>query len=457
MAKKDTVYNIKHILRIGTPLLAGNLSFYLLQITDTLMVGRLGTPSLGAIAFAGLFTGIILTFIWPVSVGVQAVSSVRFGRYKKNPAEENRLAVGSTLDTGIVVGAAMGLISFSVSFSAPFWFMLLVKDKTLIPLSLSYIRVVRWILLSGGVMMAFSGYLSGIRKTGYVMAANAGGSLLNVVLNYIFIFGRFGVSPMGISGSALGTVLAGLAQVVFLFVCITGIRGLRKFDPLKFMSLNYALGRSIFKVFIPIAVQNAFALGIFMVYESIVGGIGTVYLAATHVIFSIFRINKTIAGGFSRGAAILVGNALGSGDKVRASEVMHSALIISSVIGAVILSAVFISPGGVVSLFTEDPSVVDAGVRALNFFAFFFFIEVLGYTLEIVFGGTGWGRYVLFSEAVSNVVFIIGASLLLMSLFPRWGVYGAWTGFALYQLSHAAILFAGYFSGRWLRVEVDKR
>ncbi len=371
------------------------------------MVGRLGTPFLGSIAFAGLFTGIILTFIWPVSVGVQAVSSVRFGRYKKNPTEDDRIAVGNTLDTGIVVGIVMGIASFTVSFSAPFWFMLLVKDKALIPLALSYIGVIRWMLLSGGVMMAFSGYLSGVHRTGYVMAANAAGSLLNVVLNYIFIFGKLGLSPMGIRGSALGTVLSELAQVVFLFLCITGIKGLKEFDPLKFTHLNFDLVGNIFKVFFPVAVQNAFALG--------------------------------------------------SGDKVKAADVMHSALIISSVTGAAILFAVYISPGGVVSVFTKDPSVVGIGIRALNFFAFFFFIEVLGYTLEIIFGGTGWGRYVLFSESVSNVVFIIGASLFFLSLFPDWGVYGAWAGFALYQLSHAAILFAGYFSGRWLRVEVDRR
>lgn len=447
--------NTGKIIKIGIPLLAGNLSFYLLQVADTIMVGRLGTESLGAIAFAGLFTGILMTFIWPVSVGVQALSSRRFGMYSKNNTDSSLKRVGNTLDNGIVTGISVSIVSFAVSFSAPFWFSILISDKALIPLALSYIKIIRWALPLGGIMMGVFGFLSGIRMTGYVMAANVGGSVINIFLNYVFIFGKFGFPELGIAGAALGTVLSEFIQVVYIFSVVLFTGKLKKYRTLGFRKIDLTLIKNIYKVFIPLLVQNIFALAVFLVYESIVGRIGTVYLAATHVIFSIFRINKTLVGGFARSSAILIGNAFGAGEKEKAVDIIHSSAWISAIIGSVILAVLLVSPGKVVSVFTKDPRVLSAGIRAVYFFSAFFFIEVMGYTLEIIFGGTGWGRYVLLSETSTNIVFIIGASLFFLAFFPAWGVYGAWTGFALYQIGHAVILYIGYLSGKWLHVEVE--
>ncbi len=454
--------HIKEIILLGIPLLAGNFSFYLLQIADTIMVGRLGTEPLGAIAMAGLFSGILMTFIWPVSIGVQALASRRLGRYKKAEREgtsipgSGAVPVGTTLDNGIIVGIIMGGLSFASSYTAPFFLSLLLKDPALQPLSLSYIRIIKWGLPLGGVMMAAQGFLGGIRKTKYIMAANIGGSLVNIALNYLFIFGKLGFPPLGMAGAALGTVAAELLQVVYLFFCILDEKELKLYRTLRFGTLDSTLMKNMVKVFSPLVVQNIFALSVFLVYESIIGGIGTVYLAATSVIFSVFRINKTIVGGFARGSAILIGNALGAREEQTSVLLVHAAAKISAVIGAVVLAVVLISPEHVVSVFTKDPAVLSIGIKAMYFFAAFFFIEVLGYTLEIIFGGTGWGRYVLLSETTTNIVFIIGASLLLHTFFPSWGIYAVWCGFALYQVGHASILFIGYLSKRWLKIEVEK-
>ncbi len=445
----------KEILILGIPLLAGNFSFYLLQIADTIMVGRLGTEPLGAIAMAGLFSGILMTFIWPVSIGVQALAARRFGKFQKVERETDE-STGNTIDNGIIVGIIMGLFAFLFSFSAPFFLSLLIKDPALKPLSLSYIRIIKWGLPLGGIMMAAMGFLGGVKKTRYIMTANIGGSLINIALNYLFIFGKLGFPAMGMAGAALGTVVSEIIQVIYLYTCIVRNKDLKIYHTLRFGTLDFTLMKNMVRVFSPLVVQNIFALSVFLVYESIIGRIGTIYLAATSVVFSIFRINKTIVGGFARGAAILIGNALGAMEDDKSVDLVHAAAKISAVIGAAILLTILLSPDSIVSIFTKDVKVLALGIKAMYFFAAFFFIEVLGYTLEIIFGGIGWGRYVLLSETTTNVVFIIGTSLLLQALFPSWGIYAAWTGFALYQIGHAGILFIGYLSRRWIKIEVDK-
>jgi len=454
---KNLKLPVKKIINLGLPLFAGNFSFYLLQLADTVMVGRLGTTSLAAIAMAGLFTGILFTFVWPVLIGTQAIASRRFGKQQVSEDEHYKLALetGKSLDNGIVVGIFMGFLGMIFSFLAKPILSFLIKDPELLPLSLSYISVLRWVLPFYGIMTSMSGFLGGINRTKNIMISNVGGSLLNIIFNYIFIFGKLGLPAFGIQGAAIGTVLAGFFQIVYLLSIIRYEKKLVIYNTLGFKNLDITVMKNMFKIFIPVAIQNIIALAVFLVYDSIIGVIGTVYLAATHVIFSLFRINKTLVGGFAQGSAILVGNALGAEQKNLAVKIVYGCQIIAGVVGTVIVLIVLIIPEIVMGIFVSDPQTIFIGIKALYFFSIFFFIEVMGYSFEIIFGGNGWGRYVLFSEFTSNMVFIIGLTLVLVFVFNR-GIYGAWIGFALYQVSHALILFIGFLSKKWLHVEVEK-
>jgi Na+-driven multidrug efflux pump len=79
----------------------------------------------------------------------------------------------------------------------------------------------------------------------------------------------------------------------------------------------------------------------------------------------------------------------------------------------------------------------------------------MGFSFEMIFTANGWGRFVLFSEFSTNMVFILGVTFLLIRVLG-FGIYAAWTGFALYQAGHAIILTIGYLSKRWIHIEVEK-
>ncbi len=451
---------VKKIILLGLPLFAGNFSFYLLQVADTIMVGHLGTSNLAAIAMAGLFTGILFTFVWPVLVGTQAVSSRRFGKQQSSFVKQEELVLaletGLALDNGIVVGIFMGFLGIIFSFTAKPVLTLLIKEPALLPMSLSYISVLRWVLPFSGIMMSMEGFLGGINKTKNIMIANIGGSLLNIIFNYIFIFGKLGVPSFGIQGAAIGTVLAGMFQIIYLFSVLRFDKSLSVYSTFKFTRLDITVMKNMLKIFSPIAVQNIIALAVFLIYESIIGSIGTIYLAATHVIFSLFRINKTLIGGFAQGSAILVGNALGAENKDNAIKIVYDCQKIAFIIGSVIVISIYIFPQTIIGLFVKDAETITIGINALYFFGIFFFIEVMGYSFELIFGGNGWGKFVLFSEFISNILFIISLTLLLVYVF-KLGIYGAWIGFAVYQVSHALILFIGFLSKKWLHIEIERK
>jgi len=415
------------------------------------MVGRLGTEPLAAIALAGLFTGIMFTFIWPLRTGVQAITSRRIGRIE---AGED-LVLEEILMNGAVAGIIPAILALASSFAVGPILVFLKVEPNLIVLAVSYVAMIRWFIPLFAMIQGIMGFLSGTRHTKDIMVLTIITACLNVVFNYVLIFGKLGFPAMGIRGAALGTVLAELVGLIYLVVRLGQLGFLVHLNPREGMHVQWPLIQAVYKQAFPISVQNIGALAIFMVYETFVGRMGTTELAATHILFSFYRINKTIVGGFSQSSAILVGNSLGAKDPDEADKVIVNCQYISAVIGLLVMALILAIPKPIVSLFTSDPETIVIAARAMRFFAPFFFIDILGFSLEMIFTANGWPHFVLVSEFTTNVIFILGATALGLFIFNQ-GLIWAWTCFGLYQLFHAAILFGGYFSGRWKNLEVEK-
>ncbi len=446
--------NLKRIIVLGTPLLASQFADYLLQLADTIMVGKLGTKPLAAIAIAVLLTGIFFVLVWPVTVGTQTLASRRYGKQTEDIALAPQ--TGMVLTQSFAVSVVFGTGSFILAFFSKPLLGLLLKDESLINLALAYINILKWVLPVVGLYASVTGFLAAINKTTIIMIATIGANLLNVFFNYVLIFGKFGFPAMGIGGAALGTVLAQSLGFIYLISYIALSPTMKQYHCFKKPKLNKNTIVGIVKASTPIMAQNFVALLIYLIYESIIGNIGALYLAATHIVFSLFNINKTIVGGFARGTSILVGNALGRDEKDRAVTLTLTCELIAFVIGLAVVVSTLSMPATIVKIFNKDPETITMGIKALYFFAAFFFVEIMGFSFEIIFANNGWGRYVLFSEFTTNMVFILGATLLFTRVF-NMGITGAWLGFALYQVFHALILSIGFISKRWLHIEVEAR
>lgn len=444
------------IVRLGIPLLAGNLATYLMKAVDLAMLGHLGTETLAAAGVATLATGVLYTMIWPVSLGVQAIAGRRYGRQVAGgDTDDLRRRTAWVLSNGAIAGWLTAALALVASTAAGPILRLLLTDDDLIYLALDYVRTLRWSTVLMSLGMAHRGFFSAVNRTKIVMGATILGNGLNVLFNYALIFGNLGAPALGIQGAALGTLLA----EGFLTLMLVGYGQfspkMRPYKLLRFAHLRIATIADVIRIMLPPAVQNGAALSIFLTYQTLIGRLGTEYLAVTSLLFTLFRINKTLVGGFAQGASILVGNRLGTGDAEGARQVIIAQERIALLLGVTLAVTLLSATRGVLGLFSLEPELLPLGVRALRFFAFFFFIEVLGYSFEIIFSHNGWGKLVLISEFTTNIVFILGLTLLGVRVFD-FGIFGAWSGFAAYQVAHALILTAGFFSGKWREVEVDR-
>lgn len=277
---------------------------------------------------------------------------------------------------------------------------------------------------------------------------------INIILNYIFIYGKFGIPQMGIKGAALGSFFSYWVGLFYILIIVLKKEHMQHYRFFSTRKIDWKIIKNIIRIAAPPTVQNILAMLIMLLYEAMVENIGAVYLAATHIVLSFYRINKTVVGGFAHGAAILVGNELGAEDPEGAKRIIRAGYLIGLAIGLIIFCVVFIFPYKTASIFTSPGLTLDTAAAALRFFAVFFFFEILGFSFEMVFNGNGWGRYVLFSEFTTNVLFILGFTFITTRLMGL-GIQSAWLGFGLYQLFHSMLLHAGYKSGRWIHARVD--
>jgi len=448
------------VIFLGAPLLAGLMSEFLMVLADSAMVGRLGTDYLAAIGIATMFGELLWVIVWPMAPGTQTIAARRYGRQNRQTDQDaatlNTLKqkTGEALDNAVIVAIAVGFAAIAVAlFSRPILDLLL-EDKVLIPMAHDYIATLKWLMPLAGIFYAIYGFLAAINQTKVIMVATIGLNLLNIVFNYILIFGKFGFPVLGIMGAALGTVLAQSLGTIFLVGYVLLSPHTRAYRCLTFKSLRWNIIADILRSSGPIIVQLSIALLIFLYYESVIANIDTLYLAATHIVFTVFVLKRTMVGGFAEGGSILVGNALGEGQKREAVRFAYASEAIAILIGTLLFALILLFAQDIVRLFNAEPDLVDVGSKALRFFAVFFLIEAVGFPFEVIFTHNGWGRFVLFSEITTNVICIIGVTLLLTRVFDM-GVYGAWSAFALYLVFHSLFMFGGFFSKKWIETQVD--
>jgi len=447
------------VITLGAPLLAGMVSEFFMYIADSAMVGRLGTSHLAAIAIATLYGEIMWVTVWPFAPGTQALAARRYGRLqaagKADESINNLLYrnTGNILDNSLVISLSVGIATMLTAVFSEQVLNLLLDDQQLIPLAESYIRIIKYAMPLAAVFYSFYGFLAAVNLTRAIMVATVGLNILNILFNYVLIFGRFGFPALGIEGAAIGTVLAQALGVAYIVGYVFVSKRTRIFRCCRFQDLRLSLIKDIFMAACPMIAQLGLVLATIFYYETIIAGIGTIYLAVTHIVFTMFVLNRTLIGGFAEGGSILIGNHLGRGEHREAIQYAHTTVYIAFFFGVLLMVMLWVFPAGIVKIFNQEPATVALGAEVLRFFMVFVFINIIAFPFEVIFTHNGWGRYPLVTELISIVTFALGLTLLLTRYF-NMGIYAAWLSLGLYMLCYSILLFGGFISKRWLHVSV---
>lgn len=434
----------KKILRIALPAIAGLSTQMVVSLVDTAMVGRLSeaTYALAAMGIGVLATWALISFFSSLATGTHVIVARRFG-------QKDYIECGNTLNNSLLISLSIGVIVAAIgAFFAKPISDLFASDDTVAYYASEYIFYrflgIPFFLIS----VSYRGFYFGISKTKIFMFSGIITNLLNIIFNYIFIFGNFGMPKMGLAGAGLGSTLASSFDFFFYTAIMLMPSYRNKFQNFKRVKIDLDVIKSIWKISIPVSLQNVFILIGFLIFVAITGIIGTQEQAATQATISTLFISFLPCFGFGIAVQTLVGNNLGAGKfhlaKIYGLETAKVATIYTLVLGVIFIFL----PQYVLLIITNDTSIIETAKPALRIAGFAQIFYAVGVVLANALQAAGKMLFVMKAEIITNLFVLVPLSYSL-GVVLGYGLTGAWLAMPVYILIYSSIILWKYLSKDW--------
>ncbi len=440
MALRDYIPYYKRNLRVALPVVMTQLGGALVGLADSIMVGWYGTTELAAVSFANGIFFMIMVFAMGCVMGLTPLVG---NAYAQNDDER----VATYLHNGLLFTFILATLTCLILFAFVPFFEMMGQDPAVIIAARPYF-IVRTISLFPYLFFCLAKqFLEGLGNTTIAMFITIGCNLLNVVLNYFFIYGKCGFPELGATGAGVATLIACiLMPICFIVVCLVKQEYRRYIDTAKRMRSSWANLVQLSKVGFPIGLQTLLETFLFAASFIIVGWQSKEALAAHQIANQIADLAFMMSLGIGAATTIRVSHQYGKGDisamKMAAKASIHLCLAMN-VIGATVMIA---GSQVIPMLFTDDTIVLPIASTLLIYAGIFQFSD----GMQCV--GAGMLRGIMDVKMPALYAFIAYIVLALpigyLLMFPAgMGVEGMWIGFIV-ALSIAAILFHFRFHNR---------
>ncbi len=432
------------ILSIVLPAVVGLSSHILISIVDTAMVGRLENAeyNLAAMGLGVLTTWAIVSFFSSFSTGTHILVAREEG--KGNYANCKKI-LQTSLIFGFLIGSFFG---FMIYLIAPHFSYLVAKDPNVEKLTGEYISF-RFLGLPFFLMIvSYRGFFFGIGHTKIFMISGLILNIVNIILNWVLIFGNLGFPKLGLKGAALASSISTVVDFLF-YLYVTFLRYYRKkYHTEKLMSFRMNIMKSIIKLSLPVSFQNIFILVGFLIFLAIIGFIGTVYQAATQVVISIIFIALLPCFAFGIAAQTLVGNYLGQKQYSLAEKYAVETLKLITIFSFFLAIIYILLPELLLILITTDKTIIQTAKPALKIAGisqiFYGIAIVLAYILQTA----GLTFFVMKSEVLTNWLILLPLSYL-FSVVLKLGFVATWISLPVYIFVYALLLLTKFLKNDW--------
>lgn len=425
---------LKQSLRIGLPIMIGQLSYMLIQITDNLMIGHYGVVSLAAASFANSIFSFFLVFAVAALQFTSTTVSKAFGAQRFGECAEAfrvSLTLGGTLGV-LMLSLLFLLLPFIDQFSQPPE-VVLEAGPYLSMLSFSLIPLC---LFHGSKQFSESVGLVWIPF--YVQLLSIA---LNAFFNWIFIFGNWGAPELGLFGAGVSTLFVRFMSFVFLFAIILKKSQFERYRPQKWIgAVNQKLLKTSIRLGFPSGLQGLFEVGVFAIAGIMIGWIGAAALAAHQIALSLASATFMVALGLGAAGNIRVSHALGRNDLKSARRIGLGIFGFISVFMLLMALLFYFFRLEIAKAFVADDFEVQAlAAKLLILAAVFQVFDGLQVTAISCLRGLEdvkiptWITFSIYWLIGLPLCYVLGFSL-------KLGAVGVWIGFAIILFAIALIL-----------------
>lgn len=295
----------KYNWKLAAPVMLGMLGHTFVSFIDNIMVGQLGTAELAAVSLGNSFMFIAM------SIGI-GFSTAITPLIAEADSSDNLNQARSAYKSGLFLCTTLGIILFLGIYSSKPLMYLMKQPKEVVELAIPYLDLVSFSLIPLVIFQAIKQFSDGMSMTKYPMYATLIANIVNIILNYFLIFGKFGFPEMGIVGAAYGTLASRLIMVVYLWLLLRyKKRSAQIVKNIKFFILDFLMIKKIINLGSLSAMQMFFEVAIFTAAIWLSGLLGKNPQAANQIALNLSSMTFMVAMGLSVASMIRVGNQKG--------------------------------------------------------------------------------------------------------------------------------------------------
>jgi len=438
----------KDVVRIAWPSFIELILTQLASMVDMMMVGRLGPWAITSVGLTTQPKFLLMTAFMAMNVGATALVA----RYK---GEGDYNKANAVLRQALILTFIFSVLASFVGYvysEQLIRFMGASDAETLVG-GTNYLKI----QMAGFVFLALTSTMTatlrGVGDSRTAMMYNMIANIVNVIFNYLLIFGHFGFPRMEVEGASIATVIGQcFAFAIALTVIMRGNRDLKLSFKDDFKP-NWNMMKSIFRIGVPAMVEQLVMRAGVIIYVKTVATLGTVAYATHQVCLNIQGMSFMNGQAFAVSSTSLVGQSLGKKrpDMAQAYSIRtrRIGMLVSLIMAAILI--LFRKP--IISMYTDDIRVIEQGSKILFFVAFIQPFQASQFILAGGLRGAGDTRAIAIVTFITVLLVRPGLAIWTVNGLG-WGLEGAWVAFVADQLLRSLLVLMRYNSGKWKTIKV---
>jgi len=437
----------KNIFNLALPIVAAHLFVNLFYIVDMIFVGRLGPTALAAVSMGAVLMSLVWTMLIGLAIGASSLTARFYG--SRNVEMVEKVAHHSMLLATII---SFFLFVFGI-YGTPVLLKLLGGSPEVVELGSIYTKIV----FSGAAGLIFLFIINSIfRGSGDVktpMIIIGITFLINIVLDPLLIFGIGPFPELGVKGAAIATIIGqgtgAIINIIILFKGYSRVKLSRLFFKPEAKLLKTIIGISL-----PGSLQNFYHTLSGLIIMRLVTAFGTPAVAAYGI--GIRLDIMVMLPGWAIGAAVatILGQNLGADQPERAEKTAWQGAGMYFVLLFAVSSAMWIGSSNIISLFNNDPSVVEMGSNYIRIVAIGYLFLSLSLILTMAMNGAGYTFVPMLLVAITYLLFRIPLAFIL-SKYQGLNTNGIWIAISGSFILQAALVVTWFRLGHWKHKKVQ--
>jgi MATE family multidrug resistance protein len=443
--KYSRFHQLTQLTRLAVPVVMSRVGLYVMEIVDTLIIGKVGATALAGVGTGGALFWFVTVTVSAAVLPLDAMLSRKLGAGHVKDAH-------NLLIHGLITGMGLSVLGMSILWVTSLFLPEMGIGAEMLSPAKDFLQT---ILLSFPLVITINIMNSfwQARKRPIAMAVTIlGANIVNYFANLAFVLGYYGFEPMGAKGAALATLIARAGMVIAIIAYSSwSYRGqlIRTFRDA--WSPHRETFAHIFKLGIPAAAQAAAEVGAFSLSTIVITRLGAQATAAHQVLLRIASFTFMFPLGISQATSVMVGHRMGEGDHHGARRAGWSGIYLGAGIMTVSSLAMLLFPEVIYGSFTSDPDVFKLGVACLTYMGIFQVFD--GIQVAATGALRGIGNTAASMQANLLGYYLLGLPIGLWLCFGRgMNILGLWIG-----LATGLIAVAIWLLHTWIKLSGQKK